>query len=390
MKNSAIVAQLQNVLPRHTNLLSRSISLKSLVRSGTTLTGTTDGAAHLLTAGEPILITGAEVPMIISAFTRPSTVGGTTGTIVTTGNHDLTEGSRPTPNASTGVQTVTVSGAVDGDADATIWNGAWTLTSVDNRTTLQIDGLAPFVSGETTTPDTTQGFVEDAASAFTPIDGSYEVLSTPSRVTFTVAHATTTLADPLGTILAQASTRITAAATFERALAAYTSQDDPQDVWMYSVLGDTVGSKDRLTENDAIADAQIQNSFRQHAIMSFDLFAMFPARDEIAGADAADLAQDLWRPLVRSLVLGRVDSGLTNATQHFIQFESHGVAEYSGAVYAHRYSFQQMADLRFEDTVGPDLDVALRDVDLTIFPQTVAGGTQEDQSLTLVIDVDEV
>ncbi len=47
----------------------------------------------------------------------------------------------------------------------------------------------------------------------------------------------------------------------------------------------------------------------------------------------------------------------------------HGDFRYDGALYVHQFSFQQTVDLTYEDTVGPlELDVAFRNIDLTIFP----------------------
>ena len=50
-----------------------------------------------------------------------------------------------------------------------------------------------------------------------------------------------------------------------------------------------------------------------------------------------------------------------------VQFAGHDVFSYDSSVYIHSYSFQQVAEIYEEDTVGPDLDVAFRDIDFSIF-----------------------
>jgi hypothetical protein len=98
-----------------------------------------------------------------------------------------------------------------------------------------------------------------------------------------------------------------------------------------------------------------------------------------------DDAEDLFRPICRSLLFSAFDSGLHVGEQSPLQFVQHGFSSYNTAFYIHAYQFEQTVDLTFDDTVGYDLDVAFRDITLDI---KVDIGTGE-PSLTADIDLDE-
>ncbi len=226
----------------------------------------------------------------------------------------------------------------------------------------------------------------NAESALRTYNQTFQVESTPSASVFTFAHAVTTLPNPTGTIVARANPRISAAITVDRAIQAYT-QMTKKDRWLFVVLGDVVASKSRQIASDAIDNLQWGNEFRQQIIQPFSLFVFFPVEDEIAARLSRDDAELLFRPLCQSVLFSSFDSGLHVGAQHPVQYAGHGVFRYNTAVYIHGYEFQQVADLVFEDTVGPDLDVAFRDIDLTLFPDP--GGATGASFLDVDIDLDD-
>ena len=116
------------------------------------------------------------------------------------------------------------------------------------------------------------------------------------------------------------------------------------------------------------------------------VFVAFPtASDQIAGRQVRDLAEDLFRDICRSILFKKFSTGLFNDLNNPLQFVSHGTEVYNTAFYIHRYSFEQVADLYFQDTVGFDEDVAFRDISLSI---AVDPGTGENP-LTAEIDLDD-
>ena len=73
-----------------------------------------------------------------------------------------------------------------------------------------------------------------------------------------------------------------------------------------------------------------------------------------------------------------------------VQFVGHGTFSTNTAVYVHAYSFQQTSSIYEQDTVGPDLDVALRNLNFTMTAD-LPGETQtpDRPSLTATLDLDD-
>lgn len=118
MKLTDIVNQLKAVLPRYTSDFATSISVTSLVRSGSTVTATTS-SAHGLIPGNKALIAGAKTPITISSLTRINqTIAGIEtqyAIAICASKHNLTKNNT----------TVAISGATqggyNGNALALVW-----------------------------------------------------------------------------------------------------------------------------------------------------------------------------------------------------------------------------------------------------------------------------
>lgn len=349
MKALELVSQLALLLPQLTDRLTDDVPVLSLTRAGTVVTALC-AAPHGLKVGSAVVITGAVVPITISSFTR----SGTVGTIVTASDHDLTSAIAPT------VQT---SGAVEAE-----FNGTFTVLGIDNRRTIR-------VSMADAGPVTASGspILRGGESQLRQYNSAYAVIEVPTATSFRFVNAVASLPNPVGTIIARAKPRIAAVVEPQRALAAYTEKGLNQH-WLFAVLEDVVASKDREISSDAVSNLQRGNFFRQQLIQPFTLYLFIPSDAEIGGRIARDEAEDLFRPICRSVVNSKLDSGLRVGRQGTVQFVSHGTFAYNTAVYVHAYAFQQVVDLTFEDTVGPDLDVAFREIVLTQFPD-LEGGT---------------
>lgn len=365
MKAEEIVTRLALTLPQLTDKFTNEVSVNSMTRAGSVVTVACN-QPHGLQADDQVSITGAITLIDISSLTR----SGTVGTLVTSTDHDLTN-----PIATT----ITISGAAEPE-----FNGTFTRINVDNRTTIRFTMVD---SGPTTATGDPQ--LQNAESALRDYNTIYSVLDTPSKSTFTVAESNTTLADPIGTIVARTKPRVSAAAEPARVLDAYTKKEI-DELWMFVVLEDVVASKSRAIGSDAIDNLQRGNEFRQQIIQPFTLYVFIPASASIAAREARDVAEDIFRPICQSILFTKFDSGLfVGATQGPVQFVSHGVFDYNTAVYVHAYSFQQVVDINFEDTVGADLDVAFRDISLSLTPDLPA--TQgAPTAMTASIDLDDV
>lgn len=366
MKASDVVNQLAVLLPQLTDKLTRNTSVLSLSRSGTTITAAC-ADQHGLKVGDAVAITGATTQIAVSSLTR----SGTVGTLVTSTDHDLTNDV---------ASTITISGAVEAE-----FNGSFTLVNVDSRKTIR---FAMTDAGATTA--TGSPILEDGESALRQYDGTYRVDSVPTGETFTFQNASTTLADPAptATIEARAKPRISAGVNPERILDAYTKQE-VGDLWLFAVLDPVSASKSRNTRSDAIDNLVSGSEYRQQILQGVTLYLFIPAQEQIAAASARDLAEDLFRPVCRSMLGSKFSSGLYADKLGPVHFVGHSVASYDASVYVHAYSFQQTVDLYFEDTVGPDLDVALRNIDFDSATR-VDGGTAGGPFLTADINLDDV
>jgi hypothetical protein len=110
-----------------------------------------------------------------------------------------------------------------------------------------------------------------------------------------------------------------------------------------------------------------------------------PTKDEIAARAARDAAEVMFRSLTKSLLFSSFNSQLYVGNQGTVQFRNHGSVSYQGTHYVHGYSFEQTVDLTFDDTVGEDVSVALRNIIYTLGPDF---GTKED-ILGADVDLDE-
>ncbi len=341
MKIADVVVQLIARLPQLTSEFTDDVPVSSMSRAGTVMTVNCDDE-HGLRPGEPFHVVGAVVPISITSLTR----SGTTGTLVTTTPHDLT----------TKIATqVTISGAAEAE-----FNGTFTVISIVDRTTVTFTMAN---SGPTTA--TGSPVLENAESFLRQYDGIYAVEEVTSPVSFTFQHSVSSLPDPLGTMTIRTKPRISGGVNATRVSQAYTKQAQNK-LWAFVVLDDVVASKDRDVRSDAIANQGRGIEFRQQVLQPFTVLVFVPTADDASGLSARDLCETLFRPICRSLLFSRFDSGLDVGKQGTVQFSSHGVFSYDVATYVHAYSFQQVVDLTFADTVGPDDDVAFRDVDFTI------------------------
>jgi hypothetical protein len=350
-------------LPLRTNKFTKDVSVFSLTRDGTIITAACD-EQHGLKPGDVAVIVGSFVPIAATDLTRT----GTVGQVILATRHDLT----PTANDS-----VILSGSNESE-----FNGTFQIIGIadDKTITFEMVDSGPTIA-------TGSPILENGESALRQYDGAYEVLEVPSDSSFTFTNSVTSLADPIGTIIARVKPRISAAATADRIIQVYTEQKT-DDFWMFVVLEDVVASKSRRIQSDAVDNLTLSTEFRQQVIQPFSIYVLIPTADSVSGRGARDDAEDLFRSICQAILFMQFPSGLYASELGAVQFVSHGTFNYDTAVYVHAYGFQQVVDLYFEDTVGPDLDVAFRTIDLTMTPIIPGGGTGV-ETLTATPELDE-
>ena len=208
--------------------------------------------------------------------------------------------------------------------------------------------------------------LRDAESALRSYNTTHKVDSVTDEVTFKFTHSVTGLPDPGGTLLIRTKPRISSGININRIEELYTTQKVDQ-YWAFVVIQDVDASQSRLIASDALDNQQRNVNYRQQIIESFTVYVIMPVSDEIAASKSRDIASDLLRPFLRSLLFSKFSTGLFADKLNTVQFTGHGVSNYNTAIYVHSYSFQQVAEIYEEDTVGPDLDVAMRDIDFKMF-----------------------
>lgn len=361
---SDIVTQLVLLLPPLTPEFTKDVNITGITSSGTTATATT-AEAHEFVQGAPVAVSGADTPIAAASggLTRLLTIG----TLVTDTDHDLTKPSNRDLD-------ITISGATQDE-----YNGTFAVIQIVNRRTIKFT-----MEDAGASPATGSPILHGAESAFRGYNGIFQVLNVPSpnSFTYTIQNAIPTAIG--SAIVARGKPRIAAAVDLKSADEAYTKQLT-DDWWLFVSLDNVGASKSRNIQSDATDNQPRNSEYRQQIIQPFTLYLFIPTKDELAARAARDDAEQMFRNLCKSLLFSSFDSQLFVGNQGTVQFTRHGSIRYMGTYYIHGYSFEQTVDLTFDDTVGEDVSVALRDIIYTLGPDF---GT-EDEILGANVDLDD-
>lgn len=366
IKASAIIAQLQAVLPKKTSLFSNpNIEITSLIRSGTTITGIT-AIPHGLVVNNYINIMGALTPIDIISVTSAPNYGlpdtGSIVTVVTEQDHDFTEGFDIT---------TTITGA-----DQTEYNGTFSILTVPNRRT--------FTYALNAQPDSpATGPILLLNNLNTGYNGRVQITTVSDSTTFTYETDLTPNSPAEGSAFLRNGIRVSGAISWERALAAYTKQA-PNNLWAFVVLGDNSVSKDRNVTTDAISTLAPGDMYRQRIISQFSIFVYAPCTDEISGRKVRDLMEDVRIAIYKSLLRVQFASGLSETKLYVVTASGDRSTSFTdGAYYIHEFMFEVVCDIVHTDTVDPEDSVAFRNFNL-IMNDTIDDG---DNSLMELDDV---
>ncbi len=343
MKISDVVLQLAARLPQLDSSFTDNASVISLTRSGTTVTVATL-LPHNYIVSQGVNIIGAQTPIDVASLTRV----GAIGFIETLTDHDFTLG-------------VTLTIELDG-ANEPEFNDTFIIVGVTNRRNVQFTMVDAGPVVATGTP-----LVLNGSNILSQYNGLHKITVIPTPTTFEYEIINTTLFTPAsGTIISRSNARISGIVSIDRLIDAYT--DNPPDKnWLFVSTENVNASKDRKILSDAVDNIQKNSYFRQQIIQQVSLFLVIPtAVNQIAGAQAKDMAEDLFGKITQSILFKKFETYLFAGELNPLQFVAHGFQAYNTAFYIHQYSFEQVADLLFEDTVGPDEDVAFRDIDLNM------------------------
>ncbi len=349
MEAQEIIEQLQAFVPQLSDAFTDNVDVASVTRNGTVLT-IQCGSVHEAEVNDIVSLTGAVTPLDVASIDRVLTLL----TVVTTLPHDITYNAEVEDPP-----TFTIEGANESE-----FNVTHTVKQVVNRNTLTVTVVD---SGSTSGTGTMT--LLGGANHFQGYNLPYKIQSILSPTSFTVNHPQTAALNPVGVIKARIGPRISGGVSIDRMIAAYTEQKSGE-YWLQVVLEDVDASRDLKSRGDGVVDRAGVVNRTQKIQNPFSVFLFVPAADDLSAREARDIAQRFFRTMSRSLVGHRFDSGLADTEQGAVGFHSHGFQDYTPAVYVHRYSFLQMVDLTFEDTVGAPKSVAFRNMSLTLTPST--------------------
>jgi hypothetical protein len=337
MKIEPVILWLQQNLPLYTSLFSDTVSVTSLENNSGIVTATTS-SAHNFVNGQLINIGGAFVPNNLVSLTRVNNIGyGTTQT-----NHDLTQGWQPN---------ITISGA-----DQAEYNGTFPLLTVPNRRNFSFqlpDDSAP--TPATGTPQLIE-FRPAGYNGYFPI-----VVISPTQFSYEAPVGNELNAT--GSIVASSNTRISGAASIERAIDAYTKQGIDR-MWMIVVSGPTRANNDRNTKSDATAQFSKTDQYWQRLIESLSVYVICSTTSGITARRERDLVEDEVMYSLLEVMCG------TKFTNNFpvnkwarMVFVGHDIFEYNSSYYIHKFDFETQTDLSFNFLLLP-FTTAFRDISL--------------------------
>ena len=148
------------------------------------------------------------------------------------------------------------------------------------------------------------------------------------------------------------------------------------------MLGDVIASKGRQNTSDSTDQFVDGEHYQQAITQPFGVYLIAPTSHTIAARPQRDEMEDVVPYVLQSVLLAKFPSGFSALKLYRATFTAHGFFLYNGPLYIHEITFEQNADLLFVDSVGDDLHVAFRDIELTM--STDLGDT----SLTSLINLD--
>jgi len=339
MKAADVVRELKFWLPVFTDKFTDSIGVASIVSSGLIATVTTT-VAHNLVSNDYVHIWGCLIP---NAITQLAQVDGV-ATSVTTVNHDLTEGYQ---------ESIEITGANESG-----YNGNHKLLSVPNRRTFTFE-----VDSSTPSPATGSPLLLEDLKLYT-YNGYHEItVLNATQFTFQLEKE---LGSPAyGNITMKVRPRITAAASLDEALKAYTRQS-VNNLLLYVVLDNMIASKDRSEGTDAVVMVGNVVELRQLVVQQFHVYVFFPNKGRITNRknrdDADEILASLGKCIIGNVFLSSFVE-LPNSVTVFVRSDFVSfVSDSTSIVHVHDFIFEQTTYITQGDSLDNDKSVAMRDI----------------------------
>jgi hypothetical protein len=346
MKAADVVRQLRQTIPFITNMFNDTALVTSLSYSAGTVTAVTATPHGLSITNNGVVISGALTPNPITSLTSVGLVASAT----TANNHDLTQGYQ---------DTVTIQNAFYPQ-----YNGVFKLLTVPNRRNFTYQLISTATSPDTGTPE----LLENKAFGY----NGFFLVTVIDDFTFTYTLPYVIGSPAQGLITASFNVRITDAVNAEKAVQMY-SEFQTNQYYAFIVLGDVSLSKDRHIESDAPYTFESGDDFRQQEINPFSIYVFAPSTFSLSDAVVRDTMEVVRTYLYSSLLRVKFPTYLYLDLYQNALSMCYGIGHsqflYNGSFYVHKFDFESRSDIVYADTVGPDVNVAFRDIDLNILNQ---------------------
>lgn len=346
MKALDVEERLESILPLLTGRFSDNLSILSIVPAALVATATTS-AVHGLTTGDKVYVQGANAAVGITSISR----SGAVATAITTQNHDLTEGT---------FTEVILDGATEAE-----FNGTFPLLSVPSRNKFTFTVAD---SGPTTV--TGSPILEEPGLPF-GYNGLQEVTGTPSVTTFTYTLTQALPENAAGTNMRVIKgLRIHSAISQSRANEVFESSDVDNltggQLMLFVILGGGTANRDRNTLTDGVSTGGASGDNRQQMFENVACTVYQKVTNNLTAAGAMDDMQDIVKSIIQSLAGWVPPNDYARPSKVPLKFLSHGLLEYDTAIYTHVVEFQSHTDISTEDLQNVPVDVAFRDIALTL------------------------
>jgi hypothetical protein len=216
-------------------------------------------------------------------------------------------------------------------------------------------------------------------------NGAYNVtVTSPHSFTYTISGNVGTPAT--GDIKVKVRLRISGSVGISKTELAYSKQVDQNSYWAFVILEDSPSSKSRNTLNDADMVRTRGTDPRQKIIQNFSVYVFAPCKNQIAARETRDNMEDILPAILRSLLGYKPPTNLTEGAIYGITFTGHEFFSYTESTYIHKFSFQNLVDITFFDTIRNDRDAAFRDITINFLDPITTDG--DDIIMTDDIDLD--
>lgn len=346
MKAEDIIKQLQGVLPFLTNLFSDEIAISRIWQENSTAYCSTV-EPHGLINNEYVNISGVRTKNKIVSLTRE----GKNATAILSYPHDVTLIYQPTVNIS--------------GCDQVQYNGEKILVDVPGIKKIKFQ-----VSGNPPTPATGDIYLNELR--YSGFNGWHEITVIDDYNFSYPLRDTLPYLVPTGEIKCRFNIRTSGAATLEEAETSYTQKTQngqTEKYWAFVVLDDVDISKDRNIETDSTTVITPGDRFRQRQINRFDVYVFSPCTSNISGRVNRDSMEDVALYLYAAILRYKFPTGLASPIWSQTTANGHSIVSKGSAYYIHRFKFEAVSDITTPDTIVPDANVALREIDFSFLNQ---------------------